>query len=289
MAKKPDEQIERAKELYRQGKKLVDIAAELGRPEGTIRRWKSTYGWDGERSKNDSERSGKKSERSFKKESREEKAISEEIRLAAGNDELNDKQRLFCVLYVKCFNATKAYQKAYGCSYETALTNGPGLLRNTRIKNAILSLKQNRMNRELISEEDIVQKYIDIAFADITDYVEFGREEVQVMAMYGPVMIKDEETGEKKPLTKTINSVRLKESTELDGTIISEVKQGKDGASIKLADRMQALKWLADHMDLATEEQKAKIQALKRKAAGENQEAELQRLDEVLAEIKGVI
>ena len=60
-----NEQIERAKELYRQGKKLVDIAAELGRPEGTIRRWKSTYGWDGERSKKGSERSVKKSERSL--------------------------------------------------------------------------------------------------------------------------------------------------------------------------------------------------------------------------------
>lgn len=289
MAKKPDEQIERARELYRQGMKLVDIAAELGRPEGTIRRWKSTYGWDGERSKKGSERSGKKSERSLWKELEKEKELSEEIRLAAGNDELTDKQRLFCVLYVKCFNATKAYQKAYGCSYETALTNGPGLLRNTRIKNVILELKQNRMNRELLSEEDIFQKYMDIAFADITDYVEFGREEVQVMAVYGPVMIKDEETGEKKPLTKTINSVRLKESAELDGTIISEVKQGNGGVSVKLADRMKALKWLADHMNLATEEQKARIQVLKRKAAGGDHEAELEKLDKVLAEIKGVI
>ena len=255
MAKKPDEQIERAKQLYQQGVKLVDIAAELGRPEGTIRRWKSTYEWE-------SERSDKKSERSVRKKSLKAKPVEEEIKLAAENDDLTDKQRLFCVLYVKSFNATKAYQKAYGCSYETAMANGSRLLRNDKVKDEILSLKQNRMNRELLSEEDIFQKYMDIAFADITDYVEFGREEVHVMAVYGPVMIKDEETGEKKPLMKTVNSVRLKESAELDGTIISEVKQGKEGASVKLADRMKALDWLAAHMDLATAEQRARIEKL---------------------------
>ena len=86
------------------------------------------------------------------------------------------------------------------------------------------------------------------------------------MAIDGPVMVKDPETGEQKQLTKIVNAVRFKESDQVDGTIISEVKQGKDGASIKLADRMKALQWLTDHMDLATEEQRAKIEAWKAKA-----------------------
>ena len=42
--------------LYRQGLKLVEIARQLDLPEGTVRRWKSTYAWDG----NKSERSKKK-------------------------------------------------------------------------------------------------------------------------------------------------------------------------------------------------------------------------------------
>ena len=33
-------------------------------------------------------------------------------------------------------------------------------------------------NRAMLSEDDIFQKYIDIAFADITDFLEFGNEEV---------------------------------------------------------------------------------------------------------------
>ena len=52
----------------------------------------------------------------------------------------------------------------------------------------------------------------------------------------------------------------------MDGTLIAEVKQGKDGSSVKLMDRMKAMNWLTDHMDLATEEQRARIAVLKAKA-----------------------
>lgn len=258
MARAPDQRIIKAKELYLQGKKLVEIAGQLNIPEGTVRRWKCTHGWD-------NERSDKKSERS-KMKKKERKAVDETVDEILNNSDLTDKQQLFCYLYLKSFNATKAYQKAYGVDYRTAMAAGPRLLGNVRVKKEIHRLKQNRFNREFLSEEDIFQKYMDIAFADITDYVEFGREQIQVMSMYGPVEVKDPETGQKKPLTKMVNSVRFKEYTEVDGTIISEVKQGKDGASIKLADRMKALQWLTDHMNMATEEQKLRMEVMKARA-----------------------
>lgn len=119
----------------------------------------------------------------------------------------------------------------------------------------------------MLDEHDIFQKYIDIAFANITDFVEFGQEQIHVISMYGPVQVADPETGKKVPLMKTVNSVRLREHTDVDGTLISEVKQGRDGASIKLADRMKALQWLTDHMDLATAEQRARIELLKAQTA----------------------
>lgn len=137
------------------------------------------------------------------------------------------------------------------------------MLANVRIKNEIQRLKESRLNREMLEESDVFQKYMDIAFADITDYVQFGRENVPVMGPYGPIEVKDKETGKKKQLTKEINVIKFQESSEVDGTLISEVKQGKDGASIKLADRMKALEWLTDHMDLVTTEQKARIEQLK--------------------------
>jgi len=251
----PNEKVNEAYSLYRQGVPLVEIAKRLEMPAGTVRRWKSVYKWDGERS-NKSERS-QKSERSESEQS----AIAELV-----NSNLTDKQKLFCVYYVKSFNATKAYQKAYGCSYETALTNGPSLLGNARIRDEIARLKQAKLNKAMLEPEDIFQKYMDIAFADITDYVEFGKKTVPVMGPFGPIVVENEETGEKKELTKEVNVVHFKESSEVDGTLISEIKQGRDGASIKLLDRMKALQWLAEHMDMATEEQKARIEALKAKA-----------------------
>lgn len=48
-----------AEELYHKGMSLVEIAKKLGKPEGTVRRWKSTQAWDGNKKKQ-SERSGKK-------------------------------------------------------------------------------------------------------------------------------------------------------------------------------------------------------------------------------------
>lgn len=259
MARAPDQRVAQAKALYDKGLKLIDIANQLGIPEGTVRSWKNRYNWDCNVAKE--KRNVAKTKRN-KKQNQEEPSV-DEVSSIIENPELTDKQRLFCVHYIRSFNATKAYQKAYGCSYETAMVEGSSHLRNPKIKSEILKLKQERLNREFLSEADIFQKYMDIAFADITDYMTFGTEEVPVMAMYGPVKIKDPETGEEKQLTKIVNTVRFKDSSEVDGTILSEVKQGKDGASIKLSDRMKALQWLSDHMNMATEEQKAKIAQMK--------------------------
>lgn len=231
MARSPNQKAEKARELYKGGMKLVEIASQLEVPAGTVRRWKSTYHWDGEQQ---SERSEKKSERSESKKSVTKKAVADEVKQVIQNTDLTDKQQLFCIYYIRCFNATKAYQKAYGCGYTTAVTNGPALLGNTRIKEEILQLKQDRLNREFLSESDIFQKYMDIAFADINDFVDISA---------GFVTAKD----------------------GIDGTIVSEVSDTQNGVKIKLADRMKALQWLSDHMDLATEKQKAEIALLKAK------------------------
>ena len=181
--------------------------------------------------------------------------------------------------------------KAYGCDAKTAGANGYKLLKKAEIKKEIETLKQNRINRELLSEADIFQKYMDIAFSDITDFLTFGQMEVPVMGAFGPITVEDKDTGEKIPVTKVVNVVQFRESHEVDGTLISEVKQGRDGASIKLADRMKALDWLADHMDFATPEQKAKVRKLQaeteriqRSGAPENEDDGVEIINDIPAE-----
>lgn len=254
MARSPNEKAEKARELYKGGMKLVEIASQLDVPAGTVRRWKSTYHWDGECQ---SERSGKKSERSESKKSVTKRAVADEVKQVIQNTDLTDKQQLFCIHYIRCFNATKAYQKAYGCDYTTAMVNGSQLLRNPKVKDEILRLKQDRLNREFINESDIFQKYMDIAFADINDFVDVSA---------GFVTAKD----------------------GIDGTIVSEVSNTQSGIKIKLADRMKALQWLSDHMDLATEKQKAEIALLKSRADAGKDDRE-NKLDKFFEQIEGAL
>lgn len=220
-ARNPDR--EKAFEIYKDHNgdiDLVEIAHQLSLSPGTIRGWKSKDQW--EQKLNGTFR--KNTERSKKKNKAKKKAIAKDVEQVMNNPDLTDKQRLFCLYYVRYFNAAKAYQKAYGCSYETAMTNGSSLLRNTRIRDEIYHLKQNRLNREMLDEYDIVQKYMDIAFSDITDYVTFnGRK----------VLLKDSET--------------------VDGSLISEVSQGKEGIKIKLLDQQRALDWLAKYFEINPE------------------------------------
>lgn len=250
---------------YLKGMKYKEIAEKYGVTINTVKSWKTRYKWSKDGKKSVHTKTGKVCTQKTDKNNVKKEAIAEAVEQVIENTELTDKQRLFCVLYVKCFNATKAYQKAYEVDYNTAASIGYRLLENDGVKKEIQRLKKNRLNREMLDESDIFQKYMDIAFSDMTDFVEFGQEDVPVMAVYGPVQIKDEETGEKKTLTKRVNVVRFKDSSEVDGTLIAEVKQGKDGASIKLSDRMKALEWLTEHMYMATEEQRARIENIKAK------------------------
>lgn len=212
---------------------LKDIAAQLGVNDTQIRKWKSQDKWEeklkGTLPKNKRNVTNKK----VVKKNIENEAEFKEVESVLENTELTDKQRLFCIYYIKCFNATKAYQKAYRCDYITANSHGYKMLSNVVVKQEIEKLKQEKLNRAMLSENDIFQKYIDIAFSDITDYLDFGNEEVE---------------GEFGPYIRSY--VNLKNSFEVDGALINEVSQGKDGIKLKLQDKMKALQWLSDRMDL---------------------------------------
>lgn len=218
---------ESAEKDYMSGMKYKDIADKYGVSINTVKSWKKRYNWE-------REKGCTQNKKGCTQKMAEKKAVADEVKQVIQNTDLTDKQQLFCIHYIRCFNATKAYQKAYGCGYTTAVTNGPALLGNTRIKEEILQLKQDRLNREFLSESDIFQKYMDIAFADINDFVDVSA---------GFVTAKD----------------------NIDGTIVSEVSNTQSGVKIKLADRMKALQWLSDHMNIATEKQKAEIALLKAK------------------------
>lgn len=247
MATKRNPNRKKAFEVYKEHSgdiSLVEIASQLDTPDGTIRGWKSKDKWDQKLSGTERKKQRNVPEKK-KNVAEKNELVAEEVKSVLENDDLTDKQRLFCLYYSRSFNATKSYQKAYGVDYFSAIASGPRLLAKVSIKEEITRLKEQRYARELLKPEDIFQKYMDIAFADITDYVKFGNKEIK---------IDDNDIN--------VNYVDVKESSQVDGTILSEVKQGREGVSVKLNDRMKALQWLTDHMDMGTEEQKARIDKL---------------------------
>jgi phage terminase small subunit len=175
------------------------------------------------------------------------------------SDDLNDKQKFFCLYYIKYYNATKAYKKAYECNYLTAKTNGNRLLTNTNVKNEIGRLKAEQQQGIFLDAKDILQQYIDIAFADITDFITFNR--------------RDDQTGENEvllnpdgtvkdivPKLRSKNEMYFKDMDEVDGALISEVKKSKDGISVKLHDKMRALEKLEKYFDLLPDHHKRKLE-----------------------------
>ena len=47
MPRSPNPRVKEAEALYKKGKSLVEIAKQIGVPEGTVRRWKHDKNWDG--------------------------------------------------------------------------------------------------------------------------------------------------------------------------------------------------------------------------------------------------
>lgn len=239
-----------AKRMYldSKGKMLLkDIAKAVGKQDTQIRRWKSLDHWDEELKGNVTipKDNVTKQNNGIEKPPKTE-LLPEEIE-TLNNEELTEKQRLFCLYYVRWFNATKTYQKAYSCDYFTAAANGPRLLGNARIKEEIQRIKDAKIKQTMYSTEDYFQKMIDIAYSDVTDYLSFGQEEAQ----------------DKNGNTFMMNVINLKESCDVDGTLIQEVKQGKDGIAVKLVSKEFALKWLDKHYSEATDLQKAQIEQLR--------------------------
>lgn len=175
---------------------------------------------------------------------------SEEELLQMTRDEvtlhLNDKQKLFCEHYAANHNAVLAVKKA---GYATR--SAPSLswkLRQQPDCHRYICWLQARTSKELhISAMDIVDHYARIAFADITDFVE-------------------------------IKSGRLKliDGAQMDGQLVRSVKQGKDGITVELIDKLQALQKLERYFDIMPSDWRQRIEEKKLDIL--QQKLELERL-----------
>lgn len=217
------ENYENAERDYLAGAKYKDIAAKYGVTVNTVKSWKIRYGWSRKGEKSVHTNCTQKSQKCAHK--KEEVAPVQHCRQQDNPDEkknsgLSENQRLFCLYYVKYRNQVKAYQKAYQCSHETASAHAYKVWRNVEVQTKIKKLLEEVHEDIKIDMKDLIQQQIDIARADITDFVDINA-----------------------------GFVTMKE--DMDGTLIREIKNTQSGVAIKLYDKQKAIDWIAKNMSTA--------------------------------------
>lgn len=205
------EKYEQAEIDYINGMKYQEIADKYNVSINTVKSWKKRHNWEKpSKSIKKKENAPTAPEKQKRVHPKKEMQIIE-FEEPKEDEELSLEHQQFCVFYVKYHNATKAYQKVYECNYESAAVSANRLLKNDKIKNFIKELHESRMEKLLLDEQDIIQKYVDIAMADMHDFVTINEDGVEAV------------------------------NPNMDGTLVKKIKNGKFGVEIQLHDSVKAM------------------------------------------------
>jgi len=83
---------------------------------------------------------------------------------------LNIRQLLFVSEYLKDLNAAQAHARAHGAGPSVAETNGPRLLRNAQVQAAVEAGTAEKLARNALTADRILEEYRRLAFADIRTF-----------------------------------------------------------------------------------------------------------------------
>lgn len=240
MAREKDPNRELAFKLWRENQEITnrEIAKTLEVDEKKIATWKSRDKWKERVSSPDEEATTiKKNKCSTTKqetvvqqknvvqqieeesEKYEEKSIKQKIADTMLKEELDDKQRVFCIYYIKSFNATQSAIKA-GYSKSYALVDVYRLLENPSIKNYLNKLKKLYAQGDYLDTQRLLERHKQIAFSDLNDYIN-GEGKLKDLSATDGTLIK---------------KVTVKESSTAQGYSTS--------SSIELEDRSKSLDFL---------------------------------------------
>ncbi|EPY6468972.1 terminase small subunit [Clostridium sporogenes] len=145
--------------------KLKEFAEKHGVKYSTLRSRKNRENWDSEINESVATKSATQQKNvatENKTKNNKEEPKLKEVKEVSRNTELTDKQRLFCVYYIKYRNKTKAYMKAYQCSWENANAHAYELWENVGVRKEIEKQLQELYDNMDMSIQDLIQKNIDI-------------------------------------------------------------------------------------------------------------------------------
>lgn len=164
---------------------------------------------------------------------------------------LTEQEEKFCYHFYKTKNATMAANRAgYGISHSPQV--GDKLLHQKKIQEFLRAIQAQACQEVFVETLDIIRMWAKIAFADMNDYVQINT-----------------------------NGVGLRSSAVTDGQIITEIKEGRDGITIKLADKMKALDRLSSYLQVlpGDKAQQAKLVLLQKAGNSDDENDEPLRIE----------
>ena len=213
---------EEAKKLFDEGLSPAEISERINIPANKIRSWKSRYKWDAV-AQHKTQQKAQRNEKAFQTKARTRRTgeVSVEVEIP-----LTEGQELFCQIFVKQLNATMAYMKSHlGCTYNSAMSAGPRLLGNVRVRARIEQLKAEKLKTIMVGKEDIIEKHMRIAFADITNYASWGFDGFD-------------------------NQFAATPSEMVDGDLVKTISKSDKGFRIELHDPTKSLEWLSNYFKM---------------------------------------
>ena len=249
--------IEDAKADYLAGMKYKDIAKKYEVALSTVKSWKTRNKW---------QRNNATKKKSMHTKVKSTRTKQEKVAPALpppelpDNNELNDKQRAFCLYYLQRYNATWAYQQAYGTDYETANKLANRMMVNDGIKKYLTELKKQQSQDLYATANDILLRYLKQATSDVTDVLSFKTkkrlvyykihdkdgpyEDAGGKFRYEPKI--DPETGEQAYYYEHL--ITLKDSEDIDTSNIKSIRIDKGEPVVEMEDRQKAMQILLDRL-----------------------------------------
>ena len=155
---------------------------------------------------------------------------------------LTVKQFIFCSEYVKDFNGTQAAIRA-GYSKKTARNQANRLLTKVHIQKEIKKLTEKHLKKNEMTADKAFELMCKHATYDIKSVMDVVQ--IKLKDLLDREYIEDH--------------VQLNDWKDVDGTLISEIQQTKDGIKVKLPDRQKALEQIGKVLIMFTEKVDANV------------------------------
>jgi len=237
-----------ARKDYLEGMKYKDIASKYTVSINTVKSWKKRH-WS-------KDAPIKKSMHTKLK--RDAPKVIDELE---SNSKLTDKQKLFCLYYIQRFNATWAYQQAYGANYETAKTEGSRNLAKPHIKRQLGKLRKQQSADVYLNARDLVRELTKLAFSDISDvidaktvkhmkWVKIRDESGQYEDSRGKYRLDpliDADTGKQAYYHENIINLR---DNMIDTSSVKSIRADRGNIAIEMYDKQKALNILLRYLEV---------------------------------------